>query len=350
MNGEKSKNIKNNGIITVVFFVISALSLLYFAAGYSVFSVLGILACVLFSITYSILMSRGNIPVIAAIPIVAFAAVFFASGKNPDEKDVFGAAVNVLVCLLLALCLFYCAKEKMSKSKTYASLSAVCAAGIIANALVLVWKAYGNIAPSTVKTAVETAASFIGSLYRNMFEVISESTPQVSEETANYAEALAKAGEYAVKANAISSLVVYGMIIAALSVALYGFFCKISSMQKECLEDRDWIFSMSPLGARFLYVSYAAYFIFDFFVGNEIVSAAFYNVSTVLSVPFSYLGLKAVYNFLKVKINGAAAVIIIVSAILALSLFASFGTVFIILSFIGASSVIRKSYTFQNRL
>ena len=350
MDGEKGEKIKNNGIMTFVYFAISALSLMYFAAGFSAFSLLGMLSLAIFPITYSILMSKGNIPIIAAVPVISFAAAFFAYGKSPDGKDIFGAAVNVLLCLLLALCLFYCAKEKLSKSKTYAYLSVLCASGIIANTLVLVWKAYGNIAPETVKTAVETVASFFGNLYRNMFEVISESTQQVSGETADYAEAFAKAGEYSVKANFLSTLVIFGMIIAAISTALYGFFCKISSMQKECLEDRDWIFTMPPLGARFLYASYAAYFIFDFFVGNEVVSAAFYNVSTVLSVPFSYLGLKALYNFLKIRINGIAAVIIIVSATLVLTLFASFGTVFIILAFIGASSVIRKSYTFQNRL
>ena len=122
-------------------------------------------------------------------------------------------------------------------------------------------------------------------------------------------------------------------------------------MKNECIGSRDWTFSMSPLCARFLYISYAAYFIFDFFVGNNVLSAAFYNVSTILSIPFAYLGIKSVYGFFALRIRSRALAVIAVAALAFLLIFIlGLNTVVIILSFIGASSTVRRSYAPKNPL
>ncbi len=347
MNENRSESGKNKGIIVFAYFALSLLCALHYSAGFSVFSVLGILSLALFSVLYSIIISYGFLPYVMAVPVLAFAAIPVFSGSG---SDVFGSAVNVLLCLVCALCLSYCAKIKQNKAKTYAALCTAASAGIIADVLIFIWRAFGNIRPETLKTAVETAASYVGETYRNIFDIISENAAYDAQ-TLDYVEEFIQTSEYYVKVNAVSSLVIFGMLLSALAVALYGFFCKISGMKNECIGGRDWTFSMSPLGARFLYISYAAYFIFDFFVGNNVLSAAFYNVSTILSIPFAYLGIKSVYGFFALRIRSRALAVIAVAALAFLLIFIlGMNTVVIILSFIGASSTVRRSYAPKNPL
>lgn len=304
----------------------------------------GLIALTVFSCVFSILLSK-QCSFLCAIPIpfavVAIVAPVLVPGF--DSLPVTSLKIsNVLFAFITAGALFSCAKKKARASTTFATLTAAGTLYYIVIALFIVFLNFGNIFPNTIVTAINNMDEAFRIAYENMFASLSAS----SGENTSLADMRALIDDlvFSIKATLPSFIIIFSMVFSAFVFIFYKFFVKISAAQKECTQDREMKFNMTPVSCIVFEIVYLVYLIFMIFGTNDTLYAAVMNLVYVLTVPFAYIGIRQIYSKLSAKIKSKFLAVLLIIVVLFI-LFGLAGPV--IISFIalwGASLELNKRF------
>lgn len=302
--------------------------------------ILGFIVFSVFVCLYSALLNSQKTVLCVIVPAVGAAGflsvLVSSSGFSDFELSLSG--LNLIFLLACSLVLFFCAKKKASRSVSVASLAASYTAYVLCFAALIIFEIYGSLNIETLKKAVSDISSLIAEMYTSL---LTGSVSDISSdsEMQRLIEQFSISMENTVRNSIPSIIITYCTVISAVSLLFYKTCVKAVKAVDENLGSRNWTFTMSGVSVGVFYISYVLYFVSGLFSTDSAFYCAFMNISSILTYPFAYLGLRSVYTMLcsKIKSRIGSAVIIGAGVLIITFVFGALSLVLTMLAFIGAS-------------
>lgn len=322
--------------------IVSAAALFYasFVSAVPLLDLFGVLAIVVFAVCYSAVLANGNFLLCLLPPAVSAAAVFADAGYNGSVTLVFFLqCTDILFMMLIAVCINACAVKKIGGCTAFVWLTALTSLFAAVTLLFFVYDIYGNIGLETVKGAIEDLADFFGNAVRASYQAMQSGlgSSAVGDAVSASSESLAVSMENSIRVNLPSVVIMYGMFVSALCMIFYKYAVKFAGLEEICLYNRNYRFTVSKTSAVIFEIQILVYIIAVLFFDNFAVKAAFSNLISVLTLPFAYIGLRALTYFIANKISSkAAAKAIVIATSAALAMF--FGSSLLMFAALGGAS------------
>lgn len=317
---------------------------------FPLFNFIGLGALSAFCVLYAVLLVTSDVrfiplpPVICAVSLLARG--FFADGFT---VNILQGLVNFVFCLLAALALYACTVKKASKSVTFAVLCVFYAMLLAAHVCFLIERTYGSFSLEILGKAVDEltnyAEKFFTAFLGNAAQAPLTGTKPAAEADAAALEKAGKTLAASVRAALPSFAVCFSMMGSALTLLICKPIVCAMHAQKAFLDGRIWRFSVSSVSVIMFYVSYIIYFITGLSGSNSVAFIAFMNLSTILTYPFAYLGLRFLNGMLytKTKSRAAAAAILAFGFVILGLLFGLGGLLITVFAFAGAAAQLNEN-------
>lgn len=305
----------------------------------------GVAALLVFTAAYSLMLAKKSLLALCAPVAAAIGTVLGIALMEGFTLAVWLRFTNVLFALAIAYCIHRCTVAKTSRSVTFAVITGAGAVYILTTLMFVVYDIYGSLSFETIRTAVNSAAEVFGNTYRVALEYALEGKGGDSVEVRRMVKTLADNMALSVKASIPSSIVIYGMVFSALSAAVYGYTVRISGMMRECFDGRNWRFSMSKVSCVMFELIYLVYIIVMLFSDSLVLNSALMNIISVLTVPFSYIGIRHFYGILSGKLRRKLMSAVLLAVIIFILMMLTGGTlIFTFIAFVGSSVEFKKNY------
>ena len=326
--------------------LLACLALLYVThlSLFPLFDLFGLCALAAFCVLYSVLFVTSDIRFVPLAPTVCALSLAVRGFLSGFTTDIAAGFVNLIFAVLAALALYVCTSFKASKSVCFAVLCVCFAALLASHAVFLIFNLYGSFSFEILSQAIDALDANVGEMFATLTQNLSSpasltgAVPTVEPTQGN--QQLLQTLVVSVRASIPSFAVCFAMIGSALTLLIYRPIIRALHAEKMCLEGRNWRFSVSTVSVIMFYVSYIVYFITGLSSQSGFVFAAFMNLSTILTYPFAWLGLRFLYALLYAKTKSkAAGVGILAVGLLLIGMFLGLGgLLFTLLAFIGASA------------
>lgn len=317
---------------------------------YPLWDLIGLGVLCVFCVLYAVLLVTSDVrfiplpPVICAVSLLARG--FFADGFT---ESILQGLVNLVFCLLAALALYVCTIKKASKSVTFAVLCVFYAALLATHLYFLIERIYGAFSFEILNKAIDDLTAYAEKIFTALLGNASQASltgaKNAAETDTVKLEQAGKTLAASVRAALPSFAVCFSMMGSALTLLVYKPIICAMHAQKACLDGRVWRFSVSSVSVIMFYVSYIIYFIAGLTGSNSVAFIAFMNLSTILTYPFAYLGLRFFNGMLCAKTKSrAASAAILAFGFVILGLFFGLGGLLItVFAFAGAAAQLNEN-------
>ena len=306
------------------------------------FGVFGVLLFALLAVSYSVMIDCGE-AVWLPIAVGGGSLILHAVLYSTEPLDVLTSLTSLLFAFAGAVCLCVCARRKARKSVTFAAVCGVYTVLLLTTTALSACSVYGVHIDSFGKET-RRLVNMVGETYDGLLAAALADRGMDSEMQSTLAM-LVETVKESVLLSLPSLAVSYAMLLSVITLFFYRIVAKTAKMTELCLENRAWRFELSRVTIVFFYLCYAVYFISGLVEPGGLIYVTFMNLSMIFAYPFAYLGLRAMYSVVMLRVKSRAAAIVLIGLFLFIFAFVlgAAGILTTLLAFIGAASALARA-------